>query len=102
MTASLPSPARPASSPRMLFHCQSITGTVRLRCVRTFYTSSSRADTARTRRRLLRPALAPAPLRERAGRLARDKVARLGMLWWLRPGQGGADCAEPPPQRPAR
>jgi hypothetical protein len=42
------------------------------RAVRTFYTSSSRADTARTRRRLLRPALAPAPLRERAGRLARD------------------------------
>src|SRR5918911_2565595 len=33
---------------------------------------SSRADTARTRRRCIRPALAPAPLRERAGRLARD------------------------------
>jgi hypothetical protein len=40
--------------------------------VTTFCTSSSRADTARTRRRLLRPALAPASLRERAGRLARD------------------------------
>ena len=49
-----------------------------LRAVRTFCTSSSRADTARTRRRLLRPALAPAPLRERAGRLARDTVARCG------------------------
>jgi len=35
---------------------------------------SSRADTARTRRRYIRPALAPAPLRERAGRLARDTV----------------------------
>jgi len=45
--------------------------------VRTFYTTSSRADTARTRRRLLRPALAPAPLRERAGRLARDTVTRM-------------------------
>jgi hypothetical protein len=40
--------------------------------VMTFCTTSSRADTARTRRRLLRPALAPAPLRERAGRHARD------------------------------
>jgi hypothetical protein len=70
--------------------------------VRTFYTTSSRADTARTRRRLLRPALAPAPLRERAGRLARDTVARMGMLLWLRPGQGSADCAEPYPQPQAR
>jgi hypothetical protein len=43
-----------------------------IRALRTFCTSSSRADTARTRRRLLRLALAPAPLRERAGRLARD------------------------------
>jgi hypothetical protein len=62
-----------------------------------FCTVSSRADTARTRRRLLRPALAPAPLRERAGRLARDMVC-LGMnAQRLRPGDGGTDCAEPPP-----
>jgi hypothetical protein len=57
--------------------------------------SSSRADTARARRRLLRPALAPAPLRERAGRLARDTG-----LWLCRGcarGAGGAHCAEPPP-----
>jgi hypothetical protein len=40
--------------------------------VRTLCTSSSRADTARTRRRYIRPALAAASLRERAGRLARD------------------------------
>jgi hypothetical protein len=39
---------------------------VRLRSVRTFYTSSSRANTARTHRRLLRPALAPAPRARRA------------------------------------
>jgi hypothetical protein len=34
--------------------------------------SSSRTGTARTRRRCIRLALAPASLRERAGRLARD------------------------------
>ncbi|SRR5579884_4078347 len=45
--------------------------------VRTVDATSSRADTARTRRRYLRPALAPAPIRERAGRLARD------MGFWL-------------------
>ena len=46
---------------------------------------------------LLRPALAPALLRERAGRLARDTAARMWTLAWLRPGQEGANCAEPPP-----
>jgi len=65
--------------------------------VRTFSTVSSRADTARTRRRLLRPALAAASLRERAGWLARDTVDPLWISSWLRPGEGGADCAEPPP-----
>ena len=64
--------------------------------------SSSRTGTARTRRRCIRLALAPASLRERAGRLARDTVARMWMLLWLRPGQGGADCAEPSPQPQAR
>jgi hypothetical protein len=65
--------------------------------VRTFCTASSRADTARTRRRFLRPALAPAPLRERAGRLARDTVGPVWTLQWLSPGEGGAHFAEPPP-----
>ncbi|MCA1603972.1 MAG: hypothetical protein LC775_00455 [Acidobacteria bacterium] len=46
-------------------------------------------------------ALAPASLRERAGRLARDKLTRSWTLQWLRPGKGGAHCAEPPPQRQA-
>jgi hypothetical protein len=46
--------------------------------------------------------LSPASLRERAGRLARDTVARMWMLLWLRPGQGGVDCAEPSPQPQAR
>jgi hypothetical protein len=54
------------------------------------------------------PPLAPASarprlrLRERAGRLARDTVGPLWISSWLRPGEGGADCAEPSPQRPAR
>ena len=47
-------------------------------------------------------ALAPAPLRERAGRLARDTVGPAVDVQCLRPGEGGAHCAEPPPQRQAR
>jgi hypothetical protein len=70
------------------------------RHVRTFYTSSSRADTARTRRRLLRPALAPAPLRERAGRLARDTG-----LWLCRGGVREREArivrSRPPSVKPA-
>jgi len=46
-------------------------------------------------------ALAPAPLRERAGRLARDTGGRVEISSGCFPGEGGADCAEPP-QRPAR
>lgn len=42
-------------------------------------------------------ALAPASLRERAGRLARDTVGPAMIMQWLHPGEGGADCAEPPP-----
>jgi hypothetical protein len=45
---------------------------------------SSRADRARTRRRYIRLALAPAPLRERAGRLARDTGDWSWTLEWLR------------------
>jgi hypothetical protein len=67
------------------------------RLVMTFCTVSSRADTARTRRRYLRPALAPAPLRERARRLARDKVLLVVDVVVMGPGEGGTDCAEPSP-----
>jgi len=45
----------------------------------------------------LHPAMRSLPLRERAGRLARDKVGPVEDLQWLRPGEGGAHCAEPPP-----
>jgi hypothetical protein len=57
---------------------------------------SSRADTARTRRRLLRLALAAASLRERAGRLARDTG-----LWscrgWVREREARIVRSRPPP-----
>jgi hypothetical protein len=70
--------------------------------VRTFCTVLSRADTARTRRRLLR-LCARCRFAPRARRAAR---ARHGgpdvLLSWLRPEEGGAHYAEPPPQRPAR
>jgi hypothetical protein len=70
--------------------------------VRTLCTSSSRADTARTRRRYIRPALAAASLRERAGRLARDTELwlccdgvreREARIVRSRPPQGQARCA---------
>jgi hypothetical protein len=63
--------------------------------VRTFCTSSSRADTARTRRRLLRLCA-----RSRsAPRARRAAGARHGVVVvpWLRPGEGSAHFAEPPP-----
>ena len=66
--------------------------------VRTFCTSSSRAERPGRTAAASGYALAPAPLRERAGRLARDTRARL----WLRPGEGSAHCAESPPKHQAR
>ena len=66
------------------------------------FLGSSRADTARTRRRYIRPALAPASLRERAGRLARDTVARMWMLSWLvRDGEARIVRSRPPSVKPA-
>jgi len=72
------------------------------RSVMTFCTVSSRADTARTRRRLFRPALAPASLRERAGRLARDTVARMCGCCVVASGTGrrGLCGAAPPASSP--
>jgi hypothetical protein len=59
----------------------------------TFCTSSSRADTARMRRRLLRSALAPSARRAARARHEGPVVT----LQWFAPGDGGANCAEPPP-----
>jgi hypothetical protein len=72
------------------------------RVVMTFCTISSRADTARTRRRCIRLCARSASLLERAGRLARDTVDPAMDVERLRPGEGGANCAESPPQRQAR
>jgi hypothetical protein len=68
---------------------------------RQFHLTATTADS----RPLLPPPLAPACARYRfASRARRAASARHGVvvLLWLRPGEGGAHCAEPPSQRQAR
>jgi hypothetical protein len=59
------------------------------------FSGSSRADTARTRRRCIRPALASAPRARRAAGARREGPN--ADLSWLRSGVNGADCSEPLP-----